>query len=247
MNDFSREKRMSFIREFHRILFTLDCMFGTLYDANHNMNSLAMSRCDYICARQFKNFLETQMKHITIFLFAAMLMGGCDHSHNNAKTSEEPTQEFYGAEFTIENPIPVSELISKVSGTDTLETQIEGIIEKTCPGMGCWMTLKLENGQTLRVTTDHKFFVPVGGCEGLRAVVKGRAFNEVIPVEDLKHYAEEEGKSPEEIAAITEPAYELAFVADGAMIEGYVDDGTHVAKGCSHDHGEHDHDHDHDH
>jgi hypothetical protein len=193
------------------------------------------------------NFLENVMKHITFFLFAAMLMGGCDHSHNKTTTPEAPSQEIYGNEFTIENPLSVSELVSKLSGTDTLETQIEGVIEKTCPGMGCWMTLKLDNGQTLRVTTDHKFFVPVGGCEGLRAVVKGRAFNEVIPVADLKHYAEEEGKSAEEIAAITEPVYEAAFVATGAMIEGFVDDGSHVAKGCSHDHGDGEHDHDHEH
>lgn len=175
-----------------------------------------------------------------------MLMGGCDHSHNNTTAQTEATaQEFYGTEFSIANPLSVKELAAKVAGSDTLETQIEGVIEKTCPGMGCWMTLKLDNGQTLRVTTDHKFFVPVGGCEGLRAVVKGRAFNEEIPVADLKHYAEEEGKSAEEIAKIVNPEYELAFVATGAMIEGYKDDGTHVAKGCSHDHGAEGHDHEH--
>ncbi len=186
------------------------------------------------------------MKHITIFTLAAMLMGGCDHSHNNTQTAAvTPDQEFYGTEFAVANPLSVKDLVAKISGTDTLETQIEGVIEKTCPGMGCWMTLKLDNGQTLRVTTDHKFFVPVGGCEGLRVVVKGKAFNEEIPVADLKHYAEEEGKSAEEIAKITQPEHELAFVATGAMIEGYKDDGTHVAKGCSHDHSEEGHDHEH--
>lgn len=188
------------------------------------------------------------MKQITFFTLAAMLMGGCDHSHNNTQAqaqTEAPSQEFYGTEFTIDSPLSVKDLEAKVMGSDTLETQIEGVIEKTCPGMGCWMTLKLDNGQTLRVTTDHKFFVPVGGCEGLRAVIKGKAFNEEIPVADLKHYAEEEGKSAEEIAKIIQPEHELAFVATGAMIEGYNDDGTHVAKGCSHDHGEEGHDHEH--
>lgn len=193
------------------------------------------------------------MKHITLFTLAAMLMGGCDHSHTNTNTvtpENTPTQEFYGETFTIANPISVKDLEAKVMGTDTLETQIEGTIEKTCPNAGCWMTMKLDNGQSIRVTTDHVFFVPVGGCEGLRAVAKGKAYRTEIPVEDLKHYAEEEGKSAEEIAKITEPEYELSFVATGAMIEGYVDDGTHVAKGCSHDHSDgesHDHDHDHNH
>lgn len=186
------------------------------------------------------------MKHITLFTLAAMLMGGCDHSHNpNQAQAEASTQEFYGNEFKIENALSVNDLEAKVMGSDTLYTQIEGVIEKTCPGMGCWMTLKTDKGESLRVSTDHVFFVPVGGCEGLRAVANGKAFKKEITVADLKHYAEEEGKSAEEIAKITEPQYELAFVATGAMIEGYKDDGKHVAKGCSHDHGAEGHDHEH--
>jgi len=125
--------------------------------------------------KYFTLFTLAAMLMFTLFTLAAMLMGGCDHSHNKTATQpESPTQEFYGAEFAISNPLSVNDLAAKIAGNDTLETQIEGVIEKTCPGMGCWMTLKLDNGQTLRVTTDHKFFVPVGGCEGLRAVVKFR-------------------------------------------------------------------------
>jgi hypothetical protein len=38
-------------------------------------------------------------------------------------------------------------------------------------------------------------------------------------VEDLRHYAEDEGKSKEEIAKITEPLVELAFEAEGVIIQ----------------------------
>jgi hypothetical protein len=34
----------------------------------------------------------------------------------------------------------------------------------------------------------------------------------------LKHYAEDAGKSEEEIAQITEPSYDLGFTADGVII-----------------------------
>ena len=37
-------------------------------------------------------------------------------------------------------------------------------------------------------------------------------------VEDLRHYAEDEGKSEEEIMAITEPVEELKFMATGVEI-----------------------------
>ena len=37
----------------------------------------------------------------------------------------------------------------------------------------------------------------------------------------LKHYAEDAGKSEEEIALITEPIYELGFIADGVIIKNW--------------------------
>jgi hypothetical protein len=38
-------------------------------------------------------------------------------------------------------------------------------------------------------------------------------------VAELQHYAEDAGKSKEEIAKITEPKLELTFVADGVIVK----------------------------
>ena len=46
----------------------------------------------------------------------------------------------------------------------------------------------------------------------------GFAFKEVTPVDELRHYAEDEGMSKEEIAAITEPKEELKFMASGVLL-----------------------------
>ena len=40
-----------------------------------------------------------------------------------------------------------------------------------------------------------------------------------MPVEHLKHYAQDAGKSKEEIAKITEPKDELTFIADGVIVK----------------------------
>ena len=40
-----------------------------------------------------------------------------------------------------------------------------------------------------------------------------------MSVADLKHYAEDAGKSPEEIAKITEPSIEFAFEANGVLLK----------------------------
>jgi len=53
---------------------------------------------------------------------------------------------------------------------------------------------------------------------GSNVIVDGIAYKEVTGVDELRHYAEDEGKSPEEIAKITEPVEELKFMADGVII-----------------------------
>lgn len=190
------------------------------------------------------------MKQVLLFFFASIMMGGCDHSNKQQASDPNaaPTQEFYGQQFELKGAIPVSSLTSALAGKDTLDTVIEGVINQTCPNAGCWFDLKMDNGQLLKVTTDHVFFVPVAGCEGLKTVVKGKAYEYERSVEDQKHYAMEEGKSEEEIAKITEPLKLIAFTATGAMIEGYnetADTGEKPAS-CNHDHaGEEGHEHEH--
>ena len=48
--------------------------------------------------------------------------------------------------------------------------------------------------------------------------MEGKAFREVTTVEELRHYAEDEGASQEEINAITEPTEELKFMANGVLV-----------------------------
>ena len=65
---------------------------------------------------------------------------------------------------------------------------------------------------------DYGFFVPTKGLEGRRAVMQGYASKETTDVATLRHYAEDAGKSKEEIAKITEPETSLMFLADGVLI-----------------------------
>ena len=54
---------------------------------------------------------------------------------------------------------------------------------------------------------------------GKKAVFEGEAKMETVVVATLKYYAEDAGKSKEEIEAITEPETKLTFVASGVEIE----------------------------
>jgi tRNA (Thr-GGU) A37 N-methylase len=64
---------------------------------------------------------------------------------------------------------------------------------------------------------DYGFFVPKD-CSGKKLVMEGIAFIDVTPVSQLKHYAEDAGKSKEEIEKITEDEKELTFEASGVLL-----------------------------
>ena len=64
---------------------------------------------------------------------------------------------------------------------------------------------------------DHAFLVPVD-MNGKEIVVDGTASMKVTSVKELQHYAEDAGKTKEEIAAITEPKKEIIVNAKGILV-----------------------------
>ena len=73
--------------------------------------------------------------------------------------------------------------------------------------------------EDVRITfKDYGFFVPKDS-ENTEVIVEGNAFLNEMSVEDQKHYAEDEGKSEAEIAAITSPEITKAFIADGVLLK----------------------------
>ena len=81
------------------------------------------------------------------------------------------------------------------------------------------MTVQMPEGEKMMVRfKDYGFFVPLKGLEGKHAVMQGYASKETTDVATLRHYAEDAGKSKEEIAKITEPETSLMFLADGVLI-----------------------------
>ena len=54
---------------------------------------------------------------------------------------------------------------------------------------------------------------------GKEVVVNGKAFVAEVSVEEQRHYAEDAGRSKEEIEAITEVQKTLSFEADGVLVK----------------------------
>lgn len=123
-----------------------------------------------------------------------------------------------GAEVLDPDPIDMPTLLTKLKTQDTVVTQLKAKVEGVCQVKGCWMNLVADNtDESIFVKfKDYAFFMPLD-LQG-DVIVQGKAYREITTVDELKHYAEDEGKSAEEIAAITEPEEELKFMADGVII-----------------------------
>lgn len=159
------------------------------------------------------------MKKLLLLFAAGALLFACG-SEPEVKADPTGSYNMYGAEIDDTDAIPVAELLTQMEGQTEIQAKVKGTVLGSCIKKGCWMTMDLENGEDMMVRMkDYGFFVPTEGLEGLECIVEGKAFMDTVTVEMLQHYAEDAGKSAEEIAAITEPEFALAFLADGILIE----------------------------
>jgi len=167
------------------------------------------------------------------FIAAVVFLAACSNAEQKAdNAAEEPIEEeveavvqnaTYGAEIDGSSAKPSSGLLAELQASeiDSIQTTVVGTIEKVCQVKGCWMTMKVSDDESMHVSfKDYGFFVPKD-IDGKECVISGYAHIETMSVEELRHYAEDEGKSEEEIAQITEPETSLSFVADGVIVKDY--------------------------
>lgn len=125
----------------------------------------------------------------------------------------------YGKEITKDNAISVSKLATSFNADSTYNGKIEGEVVEVCKKKGCFIKIKRAgDAEPIMVKfKDYGFFMPQD-IVGKTVVLEGEARIKETSVEWLKHYAEDAGKSPEEIAKITSPKVDINIIADGVIV-----------------------------
>jgi len=161
------------------------------------------------------------MKKIFLFIISIslILIIACNNKQVTTTKVNDSTGEtitYYGDAFDAdETAISINKLYKKMQKTALLNTTIKGEVENVCLKKGCWMTIKNDDGEPMRVTfKDYAFFMPMD-CHNKTVTFKGKAYQDTTSVDMLRHYAEDEGLPTEEINKITEPKVEIAFEATG--------------------------------
>ncbi len=158
------------------------------------------------------------MKNI-LFIIGLGALVACNNPSKENKETFTVVEEFYGEKIDNNNIVEYSTVKEEVEKNGTLTAKIQGEILSTCAKKGCWMELKAGDDTLMVRFKDYGFFVPKEGAEGKTAIINGEAFFDTLGVELLQHYAEDAGKSSEEILSITEPEYVFVFTADGVIIQ----------------------------
>ena len=142
----------------------------------------------------------------------------------SAKINDLYAYQVYGESFDLKNTLTHNELgnlFDNMKSGDVIENvQFKSTIESVCKKKGCWMKVDLGKGeeQSFVRFKDYGFFMPLDG-EKSDVIVHGKAFVSEISVDKLRHYAEDAGKSKEEIAKITKPQLQYNFEADGVFVK----------------------------
>lgn len=146
-----------------------------------------------------------------------------DKAKNIEKVAEkeEIAYHSFGNEITDDNVLTKEQMAEEYKNLkegDTINVKFASKINEVCKSKGCWMNLDLGNKEESFVKfKDYGFFMPLN-ADGREVIVNGKAFVKTTSVEDLRHFAEDAGKSEEEIAKITDPKYTLSFEADGVLM-----------------------------
>lgn len=138
-----------------------------------------------------------------------------------SKTTKEKYASF-GAKISKDGAISKEKMAAKygkLKKGDSLNVKFSSKIVEVCSKKGCWMNLELGNGKSAFVKfKDYAFFMPLNAA-GSEVIVNGKAFVEVESVAELRHYAQDAGKSKAEIEKITKPKTSYSFLADGVLIK----------------------------
>ena len=167
--------------------------------------------------------MKNLLKLTVVFL---LVFTACKENTSEKKEGKnaEITAKFdsFGAVISNEGAIESKAMLTKfksLKAGDTINVKFASKIDEVCSKKGCWMKLDLADGtQTMVRFKDYGFFMPLD-AKDREVIVNGKAFVTETSVADLKHYAEDAGKSKEEIAKITKSKLEFAFEADGVLMK----------------------------
>lgn len=166
------------------------------------------------------------MKPVTLLIIFVLLLNSCKKKSEESEKIIEKEAEIeyasFGKEIIADDAVASSSMgnhYKTMNVGDSINSKMIAKVNEVCQAKGCWMTLNLEDGNEIMVKfKDYGFFMPKD-IAGKEVVINGKAFVNEVSVDEQRHYAEDAGKTKEEIALIIEPKKTYSFEADGVLLK----------------------------
>jgi hypothetical protein len=160
------------------------------------------------------------MNHPRISILTVLVLIGCRGATAPSAESHVASWSYFGDSIAnTTNRISMQSAADLLSANGEVTGLFEAQIVQSCLNLGCWISVKGGNGDTVMVfMKDHAYFVPTDSLQGKTTYFSGRAFNDTVSVAMQKHILMDAGASQAKIDAITSPSFELGFEATGVMI-----------------------------
>jgi hypothetical protein len=145
------------------------------------------------------------MKTIGI-LVSLILLFGCASSRS----------EFGLVKVNESEAVSVAELVAQMDRSKAAQAfTIKAPLSAVCQNAGCWVQVPKPDGKPLMIRFKNHFTIPPSTPIGTETYIHGIAYWDTVSVKALRHFAEDAGKSMEEIQKINEPEFKLNFEGDG--------------------------------
>lgn len=123
----------------------------------------------------------------------------------------------YGVVTEKVKPIAPDEITAHLVNNE-FKGSITGKVTDVCRAEGCWIRVQKADGSAMLVRAkDHAFLMPEN-IVGKTVLIEGDATVKEVSEAMRKHYAEDAGKSKEEIAKIQGPEKNVQFAAQGVKV-----------------------------
>ncbi|TAE20830.1 MAG: DUF4920 domain-containing protein [Candidatus Kapaibacterium sp.] len=131
-------------------------------------------------------------------------------------TTQAPKYKAFGDSVqSASTPLPLAEVF-KTPNLQKL-VRVEAKVVEVCQKKGCWMMLS-DGAVTMRMTfKDYGFFMPKD-IAGKTIIAEGIVAEDVLTEKDARHYAEDAGKSKEEIEKIKGDQKTVSMVAQSVFL-----------------------------
>lgn len=165
------------------------------------------------------------MKNLFFLTALSLLLIGCNEGITKETTQDNSEEmavvyQSIGDKITEEGVISIEDIAEKykmLAPGDTVDMKVRAMVQEVCQNKGCWMKVEVGDDQAMVKFKDYGFFMPKD-LAGSEVIMEGVAFVEEMSVDDQRHFAEDAGKSQEEIDAITTPKRTLSFISSGVLI-----------------------------